>query len=281
MKLIADSGSTKTAWRLIDDTGKIFQANSVGINPYYMKKEEIQKAVSDGLVDYKDHPITSIHFYGSGCSSDNNKTLISDALLGLYPEATVEVDHDLMAAARALCGHQPGIACILGTGSNSCQYDGNSITENVTSLGYLLGDEGSGNMLGRMLIKRYFKHQLPDDLKAKFDEKYHLTRSELLENIYRSDMPIRFLSSFSKFIFDHIKHPYFYQMVYDCFEEFFDENVCQYSEHQSLPIHFTGSVAFYYGHILRQVAMDKGLTMGLITEDPVAGLALYHKNDWL
>ncbi|SHK82130.1 BadF-type ATPase [Reichenbachiella agariperforans] len=277
MILIADSGSTKTAWRLIDEQGNISQAKSGGINPYYMKKEEIQSAISEGLIEHQDTKMTAIHFYGSGCSSDKNKALIADALYGLYPEAVVSVDHDLMAAARALCGREQGIACILGTGSNSCLYDGESIVENVTSLGYLLGDEGSGNMLGRMLIKRYFKHELPEDLKAKFDARFQLTRDQVLEQIYQSEMPIRFLASFAKFIFQHIQHPYLYQMAYDCFQDFFEQNVCKYTGYQEVPVHFTGSVAFYFSNILRKVGTDMGVAVGVISEDPVAGLALYHR----
>ncbi|UXP31051.1 N-acetylglucosamine kinase [Reichenbachiella agarivorans] len=276
MMLIADSGSTKTAWRIIDPKGKISQAVSKGINPYYMKSADIAASIQEGLSEYLDAKITEVFFYGAGCSSDKNKETISDAISRLYSDATITINHDLMAAARALCGHQKGIACILGTGSNSCLYDGESIVENVTSMGYLLGDEGSGNMLGRMLIKRYFKQQLPDELKAKFDERFQLSKSEILERIYQGEMPIRFLASFAKFIFQHIQHPYFYQMVYDCFQEFFEENVCKYTGYKEVPVHFTGSVAFYFSNILRKVGAELGITVGIISEDPIAGLALYH-----
>ncbi|PIB35863.1 N-acetylglucosamine kinase [Reichenbachiella sp. 5M10] len=277
MILIADSGSTKTAWRIIDKDGRISQAKSPGINPYYMKQEDITATVREGLVEYVDEDIAYIYFYGSGCSSDKNKALIQSALSVLYPQAQIEIDHDLLAAARALCGVESGIACILGTGSNSCLYDGTDIVDNVTSLGYLLGDEGSGNHLGRVLIKRYFKGELPEELKQKFDEYFGLTKSDVLENLYQGNMPIRFLANFSKFIFQYLQHPYFYQLVYDCFREFFVENVCRYAGHRDLPIHFVGSVAFYYSNVLRRVGADLGLQIGIIAEDPVAGLVLYHK----
>jgi len=279
MILIADSGASKTDWRIIDGSGKIEQAQTIGFNPYYQPIEQFDQEVREVLVPQVNQPIDKIFYYGTGCSSDKNRKLIRNVLEVFYPEAHIEIWHDLLAAARALCGTEEGIACILGTGSNSCYYDGTKIVDNVTSLGYLLGDEGSGAYLGKRIIADYLRKDLPEKLWDQFKKRFPFDRDEILDRVYTQEMPSRFLGSFSHFIFQHLSEPYCYKLVYDSFGEFFEKNVMKYNRYQALKVHFTGSVAFYFSDILRQVANDKGITVKNILENPIAGLTLFHKKD--
>jgi glucosamine kinase len=279
MILIADSGASKTDWRIVDPEGKIGQAQTIGFNPYYQPIEQFDQEVREVLVPQVTLPVKKIFYYGTGCSSDKNRRLIRNVLAVFYPDAHIEIWHDLLAAARALCGTEEGIACILGTGANSCYYDGTQIVDNVTSLGYLLGDEGSGAWLGKRIISDYLRKDLPEKLWDQFKKRFPFDREEILDRVYTQEMPSRFLGSFSHFIFQHLKEPYCYQLVYDGFTEFFERNVMKYNRYEMLKVHFTGSVAFYFSDILRQVANDKNIAVKNILESPIAGLTLYHKKD--
>lgn len=279
MILIADSGASKTDWRILDKNGKIEQAQTIGFNPYYQPIEQFDQEVREVLMPQVKHPIDKIFYYGTGCSSDKNRKLIRNVLEVFFPHAHIEIWHDLLAAARALCGNEEGIACILGTGSNSCYYDGSKIVENVTSLGYLLGDEGSGSYLGKKIIADYLRKDLPENLWGQFKKRFPFDSGEILDRIYVQEMPSRFLGSFSHFIFQHLKEPYCYKLVYDGFNEFFEKNVMKYSQYKTVKVHFTGSVSFYFSDILRQVANDKGITVKNILESPIAGLTLFHQKE--
>lgn len=279
MILIADSGASKTDWRMLDQNGSIEQAQSIGYNPYYQPIEQFDKEVREVLVPQIKHPVTKIFYYGTGCSSDKNRKMIRSALERYFTDAHIEVWHDLLAAARALCGEDQGIACILGTGANSCYYDGVRIVENVTSLGYVLGDEGSGAWMGKKIVADYLRKDLPEKLWDHFKKRSPMDRDEILSRVYSQEMPSRFLGSFSHFIFQHLKEPYCYKLVYDGFSEFMEKNVMRYERYNELKVHFVGSVAFYFSDILRQVANDKGITLKNILESPIAGLTLYHNKD--
>ena len=279
MILIADSGASKTDWRMLGQNGTIEQAQSIGYNPYYQPIEQFDKEVREVLVPQVKHPVKKIFYYGTGCSSDKNRKMIRTALERYFTDAHIEVWHDLLAAARALCGEDPGIACILGTGSNSCYYDGVRIVENVTSLGYVLGDEGSGAWLGKRIVADYLRKDLPEKLWDHFKKRFPMDRDEILSRVYSQEMPSRFLGSFSHFIFQHLKEPYCYKLVYNGFSEFIEKNVMRYERYNELKVHFVGSVAFYFSDILRQVANDKGITLKNILESPIAGLTLYHNKD--
>ena len=279
MILIADSGSTKTEWRILKPDGEIIQVRSGGINPYYQDSETIKSSLSQGLNDYLNLKISQIYFYGAGCSSDHNKAKMRDCFASIYPKAAAEVDIDLVAAARALCGHTPGIACILGTGANSCLYNGEHIIENVPSLGYLLGDEGSGSYMGNKLLGAFMRQELPDAIYDRLRKRFDLSNEAILESVYQKEMPIKYIASFSKFIFQNIKDPYLYELVSNGFKLFFEKNIMRYTDWQNQPVHFTGSVAFYYSNILRQVSNDLGITIRHIVEGPIAGLALYHQQE--
>jgi N-acetylglucosamine kinase-like BadF-type ATPase len=279
MILIADSGGSKTDWRLIKKDGTIGQASAPGFNPYYQPIDDLKKNVQEILLPKIQDHVSKIFFYGAGVSSVKNQLTIKSAFLEFFPEAQIEIGWDLLAAARALCGREPGIACIMGTGSNSCLYDGEKIIDNVANLGWILADEGSGANIGRKFLVDYLRNKLPDALAKNFRERFPLTREEFLEKVYQQEKPSAFLASFAKFIFQHLKEPYCYKLIYDSFAEFYENNVMKYANYQNLKVHFTGSIAFYFSDVLRQVANDKGITVKNILEGPIAGLTLYHQKD--
>jgi N-acetylglucosamine kinase-like BadF-type ATPase len=280
MILIADSGGSKTDWRLIRTNGTIDQANSPGFNPYYQPIEDLKKNVHEVLLPKMDsESVSKVFFYGAGVSSLKNQLTIKSAFLEFFPEAQIEIGWDLLAAARALCGREPGIACIMGTGSNSCLYDGTKITDNVANLGWILADEGSGANIGRKFLVDYLRKLQPEKLAAQFHQRFPLSREEFLEKVYQQEKPSAFLASFAKFIFQHLDDPYCYKLIYNSFSEFYENNVMKYENFKKLKVHFTGSIAFYFSDILRQVANDKGITVKNILEGPIAGLTLYHQKD--
>ena len=278
MILIADSGSSKTDWRLIDEEGRIHQAKTMGINPLLHTEDEILALLQNELLpQLSQKQVKEAYFYGAGCASEKACTLISHALEKIFPGVRASVTHDLLAAARALCNQEAGIACIVGTGSNSCLYDGEKIIDKIPPLGYVLGDEGSGSYIGKQLLNAYLKRDMPEDLSMKFKKRFEIDIETVLENVYRQPSPSRYIAGFSRFAFHHLKHPYIFRMVYKSFEDFFDKNVCKYDNYAAYKIHFTGSVAFYYSNLLRQVANDRGLFVKNIVEAPIAGLTLYHQ----
>jgi len=278
MIIIADSGSSKIDWRLLRTDGKIDQAHCAGFNPYYQPIEDLRKNIQEALVPIVKETVTKIFFYGTGVSSKKNQDLVRATFLEFFPKAEVEIEWDLVAAARALCGHEPGIACILGTGSNSCLYDGKKITGQVANLGWILADEASGASIGKKLLFDHLRNKMPAALSEQFQKRFPFTREEFLEKIYQGEKPSTFLATFSKFIFQHLKEPYCYNLVYNSFSEFFENNVMAYEGYKNLKVHFVGSIAFYYSDLLRQVASDKGITVKNILETPIAGLTLYHQN---
>ena len=209
MILIADSGSTKTDWRIIDSKGEINQAKTQGFNPYYQKYEEIRDEINTRLLEQvQSSDIREIYYYGAGCSSQSNCNIVSQALKFSFPDAQIEVTHDLLAAARSLCGHERGIACILGTGSNSCVFDGEKIIDNIPSLGYVIADAGGGTFLGKKLIADYLRNEMPAELEKKMDKRFDLNKNKILDKVYNQEKPGRFIASFTKFMFDNIRENY-------------------------------------------------------------------------
>jgi glucosamine kinase len=279
MIIVADSGGSKIDWRLLRKDGTIAQAQSPGFNPYYQPIEHLKTILKDSLLSLATEPVTKIFFYGTGVSSEKNQRIIQEAFLTHFEEAHIEVGWDLLAAARALCGREPGIACILGTGSNSCLYNGEKIIGNVANLGWILADEGSGTSLGKKLIFDRYRKKMPAKLEEQFNARFPWSREEVLEKVYQQEKPGAFLASFAKFIFQHLKEPYCYNLVYESFSEFYENNVMKYENYQNLKVHFTGSIAFYFSDVLRQVANDKGITVKNILEGPIAGLTLFHQKD--
>jgi len=278
-KLIADSGATKTDWRIINENGTIEQARTIGFNPFYSEVGYFQQDIETQLYPLLDkYEVSEVFYYGAGCSSKKNQTIVSEMLKELFPNSKSFVTHDLLAAARALCGNDSGIACILGTGANSCLFDGEQIIDNVPSLAYVLGDFGSGSTMGKELLSAYFHKELPSELSIKFDERFQLNRDEMIERIYKKPMAATYLASFSKFLFDNANEPFIHQLIVGQFQKFLTNYVLPYKGAKDLKIHFTGSVAFYYNAILRNVSEDMGLTVGNIVKAPIAGLTLFHQN---
>jgi glucosamine kinase len=278
MILIADSGATKTDWRIINPQGGIQQAKTIGLSPYYQTSESIAAELTQHLLPSVEGEVTEIHFYGTGCAGEEPCAIVKRGLEAVFPTAlTIEVDSDMLGAARGLCGHDPGIACILGTGSNNCLYDGRNIADKIPSLGFWLGDEGSGGYLGKTLVTAFLHREMPEDLAEKFAKRYGLNREIVLENAYKKPFPNRYFATFSKFLFDNRSHPFAYKLVYDAFSEFLTKYVCKLPDYQKYRAHFVGSISFYYSDILRRAAAEKGIVVGHIMETPIAGLALYHR----
>ena len=276
MILIADSGSTTTFWILISENGKKrFQTQ--GLNPYFTSPEIIDTILKDELTpQIPCEEVMQIFFYGAGCSTEKNNAIIHDQLKTYCQKAEIEVYHDILGAARALFGREQGIACILGTGCNSCFYDGKEVFANIPSLGYLFGDEGAGSYLGKKLVGSYLKRELPDDLIFIFDETYAYTLENILTALYNKPFPNRYLASFSLFIKDNIEHPYMHDLVFNSFIEFFKAHITKYEGYTSCPIGFIGSIAFYYRDILKEAAASESLSIHKILPNPIEGLIAYH-----
>ena len=277
MILIADSGSTKTDWRMMDATGVHEQVYTAGINPQYIDAAQIYSIFEAELLpNLQEKNPTIIYYYGAGCSSPDRNLRVEEALRKAFPDSQIYVDHDLLAAARALCGHKPGVACILGTGSNSCLYDGKNIVDNVPSLGFLMGDEGSGAYLGKMLIRAYLYRELPEELATSLKNRYNLTKDGILDAVYYSDMPSTYLATFAKFMSDKRKDPVIHAMIYQNFDEFFERQVCKYKGYTEVPVNFVGSIAYHFSDTLHQVAKKYGAHIGTIITSPSEGLIAYH-----
>lgn len=277
MILIADSGSSKTDWRVIHQDGKISQHRGVGFNPYYQTSEEMAIQMRHDFLVNIESEISEIHYYGAGCSSPERKLEVEQALRTIFSSAKITVDHDLAAAAHATCGHKAGIACILGTGSNSCDYDGQNIIDSRPAPGYILGDEGGGGYVGRKFLRDFINGDMPSEIKEELVEKFHLTANTIQEHVYRKPFPNRYMASFCRFITEHKTNPYCYGLFYDSFQDFFDTHVCRYQNHHEKPVNFVGSIAYYNSDILRKAAIDRGLNVNIIIESPIAGLTLYHQ----
>ncbi|HEX8516256.1 MAG TPA: hypothetical protein VF868_08655 [Bacteroidia bacterium] len=283
MILIADSGSTKTDWRLVDSTNNHHRFGTIGFNPFFQDSITIAEELKTKLLPEfravcpeSKEPLY-IYFYGAGCSSPEKCEVVSTAIKHVFPDATIEVEHDLLAAARALCGPKEGIAAIMGTGSNSCYYNGKEIVNNVSSLGYILGDEGSGAYIGKHFIQDYLNKEVPLNIAESFRETYNLSDENILNAIYKQPMPSRFLASFSKFINQHRREQYFIDLVNNSFEMFFNKHICKYDNHKTVGLSCVGSVAYHYSDTLQEVAKKKGVKIERIIESPIADLTEFHR----
>nr|WP_319399783.1 BadF/BadG/BcrA/BcrD ATPase family protein [uncultured Carboxylicivirga sp.] len=276
MILIADSGSTKTEWRLIsNDQLTIETCFTKGINPFYQSTEDIILSLKESSTLKAIHP-ERIYFYGAGCANTEKNLIVEDALKSFFRAEKILVDSDLTGAARSLCQNDEGIACILGTGSNSCHYDGEKITSNVSPLGFIIGDEGSGAVLGKKLLGDILKNQLPNDLIDFFFNTYQTDRAEILDHIYKKPFPNRYLAQYTKFLSENIKNEELQILVIDSFKEFIQRNLLQYNNIAQRPIHFTGSIAFYFKEQLKDALSSFDLKPGTICQSPMEGLIRYH-----
>jgi glucosamine kinase len=277
MILIADGGSTKTDWRLVSPPGETVAIQTIGFNPFLSTSAEIEEILWKELDPFLvSRHVKLVIYYGAGCSSVSKNEIVSNAFRSFFPEADIFIHHDLLAAARALCGDRPGIACILGTGSNSCLYDGHDVVSGMPSLGYFFGDEGSGAYLGKMLLTAYLHDELPPDLHAIFRNRYPLSLENILDAVYSKGKPSRFLASFSEFVSEYQQHPYINDLIHLNFAEFFKYFVVRYPNFMDFPVSCVGSIAFVYQSQLQEVANGLGFSIKQVLKSPIDGLVRYH-----
>ena len=278
MMLIADSGSTKTDRCVILDNTPIKRIGTKGLNPFFQSEEEIQQELTHSLLpQLPEGTIDSVYFYGAGCTPEKAPTLRRAIADSLPIVGNIKAYSDMLAAARGLCGREAGITCILGTGSNSCFYDGKEIVNHISPLGFILGDEGSGAVLGKLLVGDILKNQLSPAIKEAFLKQFDLTVPEIIDRVYRQPFPNRFLASLSPFIAQHLEEPGIRQLVLGSFIAFLRRNVMQY-DYTQYPAHFIGSVAHCYKEILQEAAQETGIRIGKILQSPMEGLIQYHSD---
>ena len=291
LMLIIDAGSTKMEWILLDGEAVKNRFTTEGFNPNYAERQRLDNLISSvetqcfasqnhAFHDMETQGIASlqhVYYYGTGCGNEQNCQFIKEVFQHHFPHAEIHVTHDLMAACHALLGHEKGIACILGTGSNSCVYDGKNIIGKAVSLGYLIGDEGSGMHIGREVARAYFYGFMPEDLRQHFDATYHLELKDFIQHLYHGGQPSRYLASFARFAGEHQTYPYIKDLVKGCFKSFVEAFVLRFEQYKSLNISFVGSVAFYFRDILKETLSEYGMTMGEVMQSPAEGLVRYYQ----
>lgn len=277
MILLADSGSTKTDWGLVENGKLVKRLRTSGMNPFQMSEEAITEEIKTHLVpELPGTVLDEVHFYGAGCTKEKQPIVERALRANLTINGECEVASDILGAARGICGHKPGIACILGTGSNSCSYDGKNLVKNVSPLGFILGDEGSGAVLGKLLVGDVLKNQMPEAITKRFFEKYKLTSAEIIDRVYRQPKPNTFLASFVPFLEENIDEPKIYNLVKESFRSFLRRNVMQYDGWQTLPIGFNGSIAKIYKKPLLEALEEEGMHLGRIIQAPMEAMVEYH-----
>ena len=277
--LIADSGATKAEWCLLNN-GKRKTVFTPGLSPYFLTTDAIADLVQQQLVPkIKNADVDFIFFYGTGCANPDNSKSVKKALSRVFPSAKVTVNTDLLAAARAVCGNERGIACILGTGSNSCYYNGKSIVKNSPGIGYVLGDEGSGAYLGKKVIQYYLYNTFDEDLRALFDAKFVTTPSEILDNVYKKPLPNRYLATFTMFLAENRGHYMVENIIEDGLNDFFFQHLNKYNEVWKYPVNFVGSVADGFKDVLQNLCNSYEFELGKVLKNPLQGLWKYHSED--
>lgn len=273
--LIADSGATKTEW-CYNTSGEFETVFTEGLNPYYHTTESIASVVKNGLLPELDSEVDEVFFYGAGCDSDEKDAVVQTALDDCFPDAKVNVYHDLLGAARACFLREAGIACILGTGSNSCLYDGTKIVEHIPSLAFILGDEGSAGYFGKKLINKYFRFEIPEDLKKDLEANYNMSLDHITEGLYDGAQKSRFIASYGSFLGDHADHPFIKDILYEGFENFISRIVMNYTNAADYEVRFIGSVAFAHQKLIKEILQKHGLKSGLFVKNPMERLVTFH-----
>jgi N-acetylglucosamine kinase-like BadF-type ATPase len=278
MIIIADGGSTKTNWCLVTDDGKKVLFNTEGYNPYFSSTEYIILSLKDQLpTDLDIANITEVNYYGAGCSVADRQKIVEDAMKLVFFNAKVNIGHDLLAAARAVLGVSEGFAAILGTGTNTCIYNGKEIVQNIDSLAYILGDEGSGCYIGKKLLGDYVRGYMPEAVRETFWETFKLTPDDVIENVYTKPLANRFCASFSKFVYDNtVNIEYSHNLVKTSFDDFFRNLVTHYPDYQKYTFNCIGSVGYNFRNILEEVVLESGMVMGNIIRSPIDNLVKYH-----
>ena len=276
MIIVADSGSSKTDWALIKESG-VEYVKTIGLNPYFLSKEELAKGIYSALKNVDMDEIEGIYFFGAGTSAAANRDKIKSVFVEFFPRLNeIVIDTDLYGAAKALFKEDKGIACILGTGSNSCYYDGTQIVDNVNSLGYLLGDNGSGAVLGLKLMQMYLRNKLSPKLAKKFRDEYNLDYRYILDNVYKQSTPNKFFAKFSPFIIANINDEVINKMVKDDIREFVDYFIVNYDNYKNLPIRIIGSIGYFYEDVINEVFAEYGLKIDKISKTPIEALVEYY-----
>lgn len=281
MILVADSGSTKCDWLAIDEKSNQFTTSTMGFNPFFHSTELIeQKLAENELLSELKSEIKEVYFYGAGCSSAPRNEIVAKGLRSFFSSATdVKVDHDLTGAALATSQGEKGISCILGTGSNSCYFDGEKVHEEVPALGYILGDEGSGSYFGKIMLSEWLYKRMPQELASDFGQEYNLTKEGIFEAVHKKENPNVYLAAFMPFIGKHKNHPYFKRMVYEGLVKFVNIHVWCYENFRDVPVNFVGSVAYYFKDVLAEIAENHNFTLGKVERRPIEPLALYHTTE--
>lgn len=272
--IIFDSGSTKTDIRIINNN-QISSVQTIGINPFYQNSEDIVGAIKPCFGDKENKTEFEIYFYGAGCSFDEKKSLVHTAIAQLFPSSSISIESDLLGAARALFQDKSGIACILGTGTNSCLYQKGEIIKNVPPLGYILGDEGSGANLGKILVADILKGVAPMNITQRFFEEEQCSPEEIMNCVYKKSFPNRYLANFSRHIYRHINEEYFKTLTLKAFDTFFQRNILQYDQ-TIKNIGFIGSIAHHFSPYLEQIALQYGYNIQHILKSPMEGLISFH-----
>lgn len=277
MYFIVESGSTKSDWVLLESKSKKNIYSTIGFNPYFHSSTQIENEIRKNVALTEIAPfIKGIYFYGAGCSSEHLNKIVSTGLRSVFNDAEIIVDHDLLACAYATYTGKPVISCILGTGSNSCYFDGKNLKEKVPALGYILGDEGSGSYFGKQLIANYLYHRLPKELSNDFYATYHLEKDVLIDRIYKQPNANVFIASFMPFIAKHKDHEYIQQMVREGFKKFMDIHVCCFENYKEVEVNFVGSISEIFEKQLQEAASVFGINIGRIIRRPVDSLVQYH-----
>lgn len=277
MNMIAESSSTKTDWAIVEHQNVIAKATTSGINPFFQTRREISRVIRLGLPDeYFKSRYNKIFFYGAGCNNKAKKDIVEASLTTQF-RSHIVVESDLLAAARSLFNKEEGIACILGTGSNSCFYDGEKIIKNVRAGGYILGDEGSAAALGRMFLSDYVKGLVPEDLAAEFLAKTLVKPDDALTEVYNRPMPSRFLGEMGYFLTGYTSVPYVEQLIVNNLRHFFERNVCQY-EHHECKVRFVGLAASRFSVELRRVATEYDVEVDEVRDRSISGLIRFHSS---
>lgn len=281
MIFIADSGSTKTEWAVLSEGKLLKKFVTNGFNPYYQNDSQLNEAfhVAEAIEDFKNEK-GSLYFYGAGCSAVEPNYRMKASLKSFFPNLKISVQHDLFGATLAGCGNKPGIVSILGTGSNSCVFDGKNITDNLPNLGFWLGDEGSGAHLGKLLILDYFHKKMPNDIKAIFEKEFEISREELLKRAYKLEFPNRWFAAFSSFIYANKEQDYFSEMIQKSFRLFIELYLLPYKQVRQFPLSFVGSIAWNYTSQLEKALESFQLKANKITKSPIDGLIQYHLQEY-
>jgi len=275
--IIADSGATKTDWRIMEEGREVAAFTSKGINLSLMTEDQISSVLKEEVAPAVDRRIEKIWFYGAGVTGKEVEEMFAGCLAPFFPDAELDASSDVKGACIALFGKEPGIACILGTGSACCFWDGTTIKRATPAGGFILGDEGSGAYLGKRLLSDYIKGLLPSALDKEFRKRYGLTYPEIVKKVYKEAAPSRFLAGFSLFLADFSNHPYVKNLIQEGFEEFVSRNVMQH-DFQHYKVGFVGSVAEAYQDILKRVCANARIRLGSILQSPIEGLVKYHQN---